>query len=111
MKNYETAGGAQLKAGADFKSQELQENIRKLKEENSLLNKKIKEQEHILSVKEERIISLSEKAKKPSLYDKPIKIDENTPIPLRVRELSSMIEELKKQNVEQRIEISELRRK
>jgi len=111
LKNYETAGGSQITAGADFKSQELQENIRKLKEENSLLNKKIKEQEHILSVKEERIISLSEKAKKPSLYDKPIKIDENTPIPLRVRELSSMIEELKKQNVEQRIEISELRRK
>jgi len=111
LKKYEGAVRSQMNTGVSLKSPKMEDTFSKLKEENTLLNKKIKEQEHILSVKEERIISLSEKLKIPPLNGNLKKIDENTPIALRVRELSTLIEDLKKQNVQQRIEISQLRRK
>ncbi|MFX1275462.1 MAG: hypothetical protein ACFFBP_03155 [Promethearchaeota archaeon] len=110
IKTYEGAAGSSLPVSSSFQQQKMEEDLRRQNEEITLLNQKIKEQEHILSVKEERIISLTEKLKMPTLNANLKNMDENTPFALRVRELSKMVEELKKQNVQQRLEISELRR-
>ncbi len=87
---------------------QLQKELKEQKELNDQLKKKIDEQDRILEIKEKRIISLTDKAKNKTT-------ESGTPyessVALRVRELSGVIDELKKENAQQRSEILHLRNK
>ncbi|MBN1803249.1 MAG: hypothetical protein JW891_17190 [Candidatus Lokiarchaeota archaeon] len=88
----------------------LKKELKEQKDLNDQLKKKIEEQELILGVKEKRIISLSDKAKSSN---KGIEngIPYDSPVALRLRELSGVIDDLKKENAQQRNELFNLRNK
>ncbi|MFX1239508.1 MAG: hypothetical protein ACFE8P_17535, partial [Promethearchaeota archaeon] len=94
----------------DFKTlMKLKGELKEEKEKNKSLKKKINEQERILDVKEKRIISLTNKAKNTTIKDEKGGFSYKAPVALRLRELSGIIDDLKKENSQQRQEILHLR--
>lgn len=102
-------------ASAEHVSQEkLEEEIKMQSEKITLMQQKIDEQQRILSVKEQRIIKLSNQVKKldsnAEIITDAQEKDIQSHVALRLRELKSVVEDLKKQNIQQRLEISQLRK-
>ena len=94
--------------------EKLEEEIKMQREKITLMQQKIDEQQRILAVKEQRIIKLTNQVK--NLDSNAIittdaqEQDIQSHVALRLRELKSVIEDLTKQNIQQRLEISQLRK-
>lgn len=105
------------KTAENISQEKVEEEIKMQKEKITLMQLKIDEQQRIRTGKEQIIIKLSNKVKNlesnasvttvgVGTQDKDIK----SPVALRLRELKNVIEDLKKQNIQQRIEITQLRK-
>jgi len=102
-------------ASAEHVSHEkLEEELKMQREKITLMQQKIDEQQRILSVKEQRIIKLSNQVKKLDTNAEIItdaqEQEIQSHVALRLRELKSVVDDLKKQNIQQRVEISQLRK-
>jgi len=113
LKEYQ----AKEKTVENISQEKLIEEINMQKEKITLMQQKIDEQQRILSVKEQRIISLSNQVKTigsdlpaTALWEDTHEKDIKSHVALRLRELKSVVEDLKKQNIQQRLEISQLRK-
>ena len=113
LKNYQD----KEKKAKNVSQEKMEEEIMMQKEKVTLLQQKINEQEQTLSVKEQRIIDLSNQVKNsgtntpvPTIEEDPNDKEIKSHVALRLRELKNVVDDLKKQNVQQRFEISQLRK-
>ena len=98
------------KTAENVSQEKLEEEVKMQREKITLMQKKIDEQQRILSVKEQRIIKLSNQTKNLGLDGSPTNIEEDTHdndiqshVALRLRELKNVNEDLKKQIFQQRL--------
>jgi chromosome segregation ATPase len=113
LKNYQD----KEKKAKNVSQEKMEEEIMMQKEKVTLLQQEINEQQQTLSVKEQKIIDLSNQVKNSGTNTPVTTIEEGTNnkeikshVALRLRELKNVVDDLKKQNIQQRFEISQLRK-
>jgi len=113
LKNYQD----KEKKAKNVSQEKMEEEIMMQKEKVTLLQQKINEQHQTLSVKEQKIIDLSNQVNNsgtntpvPTIEEDPNNKGIKSHVALRLRELKNVVDDLKKQNTQQRFEISQLRK-